>query len=250
MLRAFLDLGAKSDEDDAVMSVAVVVYKRTPYKNFVKPWEKMLKPWGVEAFHSTDFYCGAQGFERDTPERKKLFENDCMRIPAMVGKHAHRILIVSFRPREFESEAPAMWKEKFGTSIHSQAVQLALIANGWWASVKAQQDDLFAYVMESGDTDEGEILQIVERMRTEHEPTAKMIRVSSFTSALKGTARGLEAADFVSWHWNKYYMDKVRKGDADNPRKDFAAFLMAYGRLEYIFATGDKLKFLFSRQPH
>src|SRR5215469_8944353 len=106
MLKAYLDLGSKSDSDDAIMSIAVVVYKRTPYKRFVRPWEKMLKPWGVDAFHSTDFYSGAQGFERETPERQKLFDSDCKRIPAMVGRYAHRILLVSFRPREFNEVVP------------------------------------------------------------------------------------------------------------------------------------------------
>jgi hypothetical protein len=105
--------------------------------------------------------------------------------------------------------------------------------------------------METGDTDEGEVLKTVERMRQDNgSNTSRVIRVASFTPVEKGMARGLEAADFVAWHWNKYYMDKIRLGNATELRKDFQAFAdIAQHRCEYIFATGDKLKYLFSLVP-
>jgi hypothetical protein len=86
--------------------------------------------------------------------------------------------------------------------------------------------------MESGDEDAGAVVQTVEGM-TADKKTAAVIRLRKFTTADKGTARGLEAADFVAWHWNKYYWDKVRSGRHDNPRKDFAA-LVAASKNKYI----------------
>jgi hypothetical protein len=100
--------------------------------------------------------------------------------------------------------------------------------------------------MESGDTDEGQVLKDVGKMRNDCE-TSRVIKVSSFASVDKGVARGLEAADFAAWHWNKYYMDKIRTRKEMEPRKDFEAFAnVAKHKLQYIFATGDKLKYFFS----
>jgi hypothetical protein len=36
--------------------------------------------------------------------------------------------------------------------------------------------------------------------------------VKAFTPANKGDARGLEAADFWCWHWNKYQADRALQG--------------------------------------
>jgi hypothetical protein len=248
MLKVFLDRAAKLHPTDDVMCVASVIFKPTPYKQFLRPWNRMLKAWEASAFHATDFYPGAQEFTRSTPDRKKLFEEDSKRIPKMVGQHVERISLISFKPTEFEGTMSPKWKEKFGTSVHSHAVQLCLIANGWWRTDKCPTESL-AYFMESGDEDERLILRDVARMRNSGN-TGKVIGVSSFTSIAKGTARGLEAADFAAWHWNKYYMDKMRVGDMDRPRKDFAALVeAAEHKIEYMFLTGANLEYFFSLVP-
>lgn len=245
MLKTYLDLGEKEDATDDVMCVAAITFKPTPYKQFVRSWNPMLDAWGASAFHATDFYNGAEEFVRKTPERKCLYDEDSKRIPTMIGKYIQRAVLISFRPQEFLDVAPQEWKNKFGVNVHSHAVQLCLFSNGWWRFGKCRHES-FAYFMESGDTDEGQVVKDVERMRNDPE-TSKVIKVSSFTSAQKGIARGLEAADFAAWHWNKYYMDKVRTGRQMEPRKDFAAFAnITQGKLQYIFATGDKLKYFFS----
>src|SRR5262249_28483533 len=162
------------------------------------------------------------------------YEQDSKRIPRMVGQHVERISLISFKPDEFNRTASAKWKEKFGTSVHAHAVQLSLIANGWWRRDKCPSQT-FSYFMESCDSDESEVLANVERMRNDG-PTAQIIGLSSFRTASKGSARGLEAADFAAWHWNKYYMDKVRLGQKDRPRRDFAAFVdAAENKIEYMF---------------
>jgi hypothetical protein len=251
MLKAYLDLGAKQDSHDGVMCVASVIFKPTKYKQFLRPWNRMLKRWSATAFHATDFYPGAQEFKRNTPERNQWFKEDSESIPQLIGRAIESILLVSFRPTEFLREAPAKWKKQFGTSVHSHAVQLCLISNGWWRC-DHYPNEKFAYFMESGDTDEGEVVKTVERMRHDTETgTGRVIGISSFSPVEKGTARGLEAADFAAWHWNKYYMDKLRLGEGANPRKDFAALLASTkkDRIKTIFATGANLKYFFSLVP-
>lgn len=250
MLKAYIDFGEKIDRSDGISSVACVIFKPPAYKQFIRPWNRILKRWKADAFHATDFYPGAQQFKRDTEARKQMFEDDSKQIPKLIGEFASRVNIVSFRPEEFLQVASPQWKDKFGTSVHSHAVQLCLIDNGWWRKGCCPHKR-FAYFMESGDEDNGEVSRTVERMRADFTTnTADVIGISSFSVVDKGVARGLEAADFVAWHWNKYYMDKVRSGKEDEPRKDFAAFVhAAKDKVGYIFATGENLKYFFSLVP-
>jgi hypothetical protein len=105
--------------------------------------------------------------------------------------------------------------------------------------------------METGDADQGEVLKTVERMRSDKETgTGAVINVKSFTLVDKGMARGLEAADFAAWQWNKHYMDKLRAGKGMYPRKDFYALAaIAKEKLQCIFATKFNLKYFFSLAP-
>jgi hypothetical protein len=251
MLKAYLDLGQKQGSNDEVMCVASVIFKPTKYKQFLRPWNRMLGRWGASAFHATDFYPGAQEFKRDTPLRQSFFDEDSRAIPELVGRLITSILLVSFRPEEFLREAPPKWKERFGTSIHSHAVQLSLISNGWWR-YDNYRNEKFAYFMEAGDKDEAEVLRAVTQMRqNDSDGNAKILGISSFTTIEKGKARGLEAADFSAWHWNKYYMDRLRLGDPHNARKDFMALVSTAEkhRIKTIFATGPMLKYFFSLVP-
>ncbi len=245
MLKVYMDRSAKRDTTDEVMCVASVIFKPTAYKQFVRHWNRMLKAWGADTFHAKEFYPGSGIFKRDTAEKKLRFEEDSRRIPEMIAKAISRILIVSFRPAEFMASAPEAWKA-FGDNLHSLAVQACLLSNGDWLKNKKCSFESFAYFMESGDEGESEVLRDVARLRS-HEKTAKHIKVASFTTVNKGVAKGLEAADCVAWHWNKYYMDSVRPERVRYPRKDFL-FLAnaARGKCQCIFASGDDLKYLFS----
>jgi len=207
----------------------------------------MLNMWEASSFHATDFYNGAGEFRRDTPKREQMFQQHSREIPWIIGKSAAYVLLVAFNPQEFDKLATPQWKKKFGESVHSHAVQLSLIATGWWRQAKYPSQSL-AVVMEAGDEDGGTISQTVERMRAD-EATAKVIRVSSFTTAAKGVARGTEAADFAARHWNKYYLDKFLIGKKMDPRKDLKAFVDAMGTVDFIDATGDMLRYFFSLVP-
>jgi hypothetical protein len=244
-----MDRAAKQDTQDEVMCIACVIFKPTPYKQFVRPWNRMLKAWGAKAFHAKDFYPGGGEFKRNTRERELLFEEDSKRIPELIARTISRIMVVSFRPAEFLQVASEKWKEVVGVNLHSQAVQICLLINGDWLQETKNTNESFAYFMESGDEDEAEVLRSVAVMR-QHQKTAKHIRVGSFTVANKGKARGLEAADCVAWHWNKYYMDSERKDRTRSPRKDWLALANAtIGKSKVIFATGDDLRYLFSLFP-
>jgi hypothetical protein len=248
MLKVYLDRGAKADPHDEIVSVGAVVFKPVRYKQFVRPWNRMLRHWEAKAFHATDFYNGAEEFIRNTPERISMYERDSKSIPGMIGSRIAHALHVSFRPKEYLARASDVWKQSFGTSIHSMGVQICLMEMGYWAEERFASEK-FAYVMESGDEDEYQILETVTNMRRESD-TGKLIRVASFTTADKGQARGTEAADFLAWHWNKYYMDKIRQGLEEFPRKDFAAFIKAGENQVYsIFLTGELLDYFFSRVP-
>ena len=221
MLKAYLDRAAKRDATDEVMCVACVIFKPVAYKQFVRPWNRMLAKWGASEFHAKEFYPGYGAFSRDTPEKQARYEEDSRKIPEMIAKAISRVLIISFRPKEFMAEAPPEWKV-FGDNLHSLAVQACLLNNGDWLKEKRRPLERFAYFMESGDHGEAEVLRAVQGMRA-HEKTAKHIKVSSFTSVDKGLARGLEAADCFAWHWNKYYMDSERAERVRRPRKDFSS---------------------------
>lgn len=245
MLKAYLDRAAKRDAKDEVMCIACVMFKPNAYKQFVRGWNRMLKPWGATAFHAKEFYPGSGVFKRDTPEKQLRYEEDSKNIPAMIARAVSRILIVSFRPAEFLAIAPLEWKD-FGGSLHSLAVQACLLVNGDWLKEIKRPFESFAYFMESGDPGEAEVLYAVEEMRA-HANTSKHMRIASFNTVNKGMARGLEAADCVAWHWNKYYMDSARADRVRRPRKDFL-FLAnaASAKCKVLFATGEDLKYMFS----
>src|ERR1700680_1819667 len=113
---------------------------------------------------------------------------------------------------------------------------------GWWDKHKNLHGP-FAYFTESGDSGGGEVERTVRRMKQDSK-TGPHIQVCSFTTVDKGSARGLEAADFMAWHWNKYYIDKLRLGKRMNPRKDFAAFVEASEKkIDSMFLTEQKLRY-------
>lgn len=246
MMNIYMDRGERHAFNDGIISVAAVVFRPVPYKQFIRPWNRMLKGWKAFAFHATDFYPGGGEFERDNPERQKRFENDSRIVPRLIGEHIERALVISFRPEEFNQLAPPEWKERFGTSLHSLSVQFCLLSMGWWAK-ESQLFESFAYFMESGDG--GDVEETIKRLKQDPVMQAH-IRVRSFTTIDKGAARGLEAADFFAWHWNKYYLEKLRIGKGRHPRKDFAAFVgIANGRVREAFITGEKLRQFLAIKP-
>lgn len=243
MLKVYLDKGQKSSADDEVMCLVATIFKPVKYKQFIRPWNRMLKRWDAPWFHATDFYNGAQGFERNTLQRKQWFEQDSKWIPRFVGQSITRLIAVAFRPQEFVAEAPNWWKENFGTDSHALGAQLCFVMNGLWLKEKYPSEK-FAYVQET-DPNESAITESARKMRTSTE-YGSLVKIASFNTVDKGMARGLEASDFAAWHWDKHYIDRMKKGL--RPRKDFQAFtgiIEDRRKVESAFITGEKLKLFF-----
>ena len=251
----FSDLGDRvldlqNKERGNVLCVSAVVFKPTKYKQFSREWGRFLKPWSATAFHATDFYGGANEFDWNSkPELRALQISDSRRIPSMIGKKVERVLLVAIKPDEYLEKAPRGWLELFGTSAHSMAMQVILLDLGWWRTDHIPSHK-FAYFMERGDPDYGKVMETQENMRANLE-TSKVIGVKSFTGMeKKHQVRGLEVADFFSWHWNKYCVDFLLKGNANDARKDFKAAVAASGNsVSHIFLTGKDLEYFFSRVP-
>lgn len=244
MLKAYLDRGQKGDAADEVMCVACTIFKENGYKQFTRPWNRMVNRWGALAFHATDFYPGGGEFKRDTPQRKRWFEEDSRAIPNIIGENVEHVMCVAFKPEEFAAKASPEWKERFGTDTYAMAAQLCLVFNGFWLS-KKKPSEYFAYVRERGDEGEGSVDEVVRRLRNNPEYSS-LIRVKSYTTVDKGEARGTEASDFVAWHWNKHAVERLGKGL--EPRKDFIAFARLTeleGKVQTAFITGRKLEIFF-----
>jgi hypothetical protein len=203
----------------------------------------MLKRWGANAFHASDFYPGGGEFKRDTERKKQWHDEDSKRIPSMIGTKLARVVAIAFLPEEFERKASQRWKDRFGTNVYSLAVQLCMISLGFWLK-DTRSSEHFAYFQESGDKGQARVDEAVTMMRDDKD-YGPLVRVQTFSTVEKGAERGLEASDFVAWHWNKHYMDRFKRGD-DRPRKDFAAFMkLAENKVSTSFVTDDRLKEFF-----
>jgi len=95
-MKVYMDRGAREDSPDGVMCVAATVFKPTPYKQFVRHWNRMLRGWHASAFHATDFYPGAGAFKRRTDQAKERYERDSKAIPSLIGEYTEQIIGVSF----------------------------------------------------------------------------------------------------------------------------------------------------------
>lgn len=244
MLKAYVDRGQKASPTDEVMCAACTIFKRTPYKQFLRPWNRMLRRWRAGCFHATDFYPGGGEFERDTDERKRWYDEDSKAIPAMIGENVTRVLVVAFRPREFAERASALWKERFGTDVYGLAVQMLLVFNGFWLREKCPSES-FAYFRERGDDEDGAVDDAVRSLRNSSE-YGPLVKVISYSTVEKGEARGTEASDFVAWQWNKHAVERLGRGL--DPRKDFEKFARLTehcGKVSSAFVTGEKLDTFF-----
>jgi hypothetical protein len=251
-MKLYMDKGQKSDQSDDVVTVAAAIFSGAGCRRFEKGWRGFLKGWKASAFHATDFYNGRGEFERETPAKKARFERDCRRLPGLVGTDAHRLIAVAFRPAEFKQTAPESFRARYGESVHSLAAQIVLIVNGWLA-IQEKYTHGFTGFMESGDDDESRVLDTVRAMRADAK-TGPHLQLDSFLSVKKGKAKGLEAADFLAWHWNKYYMDTFRqetRGEKGRDiRKDFAAVARLNPEKMYqTIITAKKLQYFLDGAP-
>ncbi len=226
MLKAYLDRGAK---DDGVMSFAVAVFEPFFYELFLHEWQPIVDEWGAPYFHATDFYPGAGDYfwrKRNGTvdvERKARFDKHSRDIPAIIGKYSKQLFVVSFHQNEFERVAPPLWRQQFG-GLNAVAAQMAVQSVGFWAK-RTNYDGEIAYFYETGDDDEAVIHKLLSQAYFEPDKRAHARMASTPIGVNKGKARGLEVADFLAWHWNKYFADSLAARVSRPLRKDIRALM-------------------------
>jgi hypothetical protein len=252
MLKVYIDRGARKD-GQGVVSVAGALFWPFFYEQFLQGWQPFLDGWGAPAFHATDFYPGGGDyFWRERPrgtkdqERVDRFERDSRRLPGLIEPYVRKLFVVAFQKNEYETVAPLAWRQRFG-DVNSIAAQMICQSVGFWADREKHEGEI-AYFYETGDGPDDEqfhnalqrVFRVPERRR--------FARMASTPIGLeKGKARGLEVADFLSWHWNKYHAEtRMAEGRPRELRKDIRALMemleMRQETIDVRLFTGDGLR--------
>ena len=251
MVKVYFDRGAKL-EAGGIMCVAASLFKTTPYRQFRKQWETVLKGWQATEFHATDFYSGYGEFKRHCPDGKldpnlkARFDRDSRELPTIIGTHVGKLFLVSLKEQEFESVAPPAWREHFGT-LPAVAAQMTASVIGYWSN-RTNYKGPIAYVIEAGD--DGREMERALRKMFDDPTNREHTRMAGYPTVVeKGRARGLEVSDFIAWHWNKFYVDSLATHTPRDMRKDIASLVkmlnMKQDQIELHLFTGEVLeKFL------
>jgi hypothetical protein len=228
MLKVYLDRGARL-EAGRVMCVAAALFQPFDYDRFLQLWQSLLDDWGATAFHATDFYPGAREFKRKRadgsfdPQRVAQFERDSRRIIEIVGTYVHQLFVVTFREDEYEAVAPKAWRDRFG-GVHRIAAQLMAGSVGHWAN-REKYDGKIAYFYETGDPDEASVAGALRGLYDRPDQRKHTRMASPPVGVEKGNAHGLEVADFLAWHWNKYVVDSLPPTRTRPMRRDIHALM-------------------------
>ena len=223
--------------------MAACLFKPPKYKQFVRRWEQMLKgilPGGALFFHATEFFPGG-GIFKDVPRAKR--DAIAATLPDLLDEFLHQVIAASFKEDEFIREAPPLWKKRFG-SLTGVAVQMCAGGIGHWANERSNNGPI-AYVFESGEADEAEAGTAFTNISRSPKIKAHS-RYRSHTFTAKGLARGLEAADYFAWHWNKFDAETLSRSVGDPSRratrKDFHSLVMRNPEKYRVFTfTGPEL---------
>ena len=235
MLKVYLDRGAREDAGGA-MCVSAAIFKPREYKQFVRAWSLMLRqiPGGPYPYmHATDFFPGGGKFKEILKEDRELVAKQ---LPALIDRYVYQFVTAAFKEEEFDGAAPASWREQFG-SLHGVAAQMCAGAIGHWADERGYRGPIW-YFFESGDMDEEDVDYRFDAV-ARNGRISKHVRYHSHKFLKKGEARGLEAADYFAWHWNKFDAETLSKWADDRPfrdmRKDFRALVARNPRKYRVF---------------
>jgi len=232
------------------MCVAAALFKSGKHKLFKREWEKMLRSMGNKPyFHATDFFPGG-GIYKDLSHARRA--EIAKQLPQLIDDHVHQVCAVSVKADEFDARAPLEWRKKFG-SLHAVAAQMCAGVVGRWANERGYTGPI-AYFIEAGDEDEGDVNNRFKGLSW-NATQAKHIRYYSHSFIPKGSARGLEVADYFAWHWNKLdaeTLSRVGEDDQRPWRKDFRALVDSnHKKYKVIRLIGASLdEFLISQGCH
>ena len=161
-----------------------------------------------------------------------------------VANSVHGLFVVSLKQKEYEQVAPLGFRRRFG-GPHRVAISALLGGIGFWAN-KNNYKGLISYFYETGDSDEAEVKNALEKLFDSERDRIHCRMASTPVGVEKGRARGLELADLVAWHWNKFYVETVAASKPRKPREDFVALdkaMTARGKkMENSVITGRQLE--------
>jgi hypothetical protein len=209
-----MDKGAKPGAG-GIMCVAAALFEAFPYDLFLHEWQPILDEWGAPAFHATDFYPGGgkyfwrkrKGEQHPEPERAARYERHCREIPQIIARHVRQLFIITIRPSEYEAIAPATWRARFG-GPHRVVAQMMVAKCGWWAD-KTGYDGEIAYFYETGDDEGAQVEDALDKLWDDPVKRKHGRMAATPIGVPKGRARGLEVADFLAWHWNKWWVETL-----------------------------------------
>jgi len=115
-------------------------------------------------------------------------------------------------------------------------------AIGHWAN-ESRYGGKVAYIIEDGDDGDEMAAALKGVYKNDKQRTHTRMAAPPLVVP-KGAARGLEAADLMAWHWNKFYAESVLRTKRE-ARKDFAAFVdftRAQRKIDVFLYEGDKLE--------
>lgn len=218
LLKAFIDRGQRPDAA-GIMSIGCAVFAEAPYKKFARAWRTHRRALGgVPYIHATDFYGGADIYAAVPPAKRSEV---AALLPYTIRSHVKAHTVVAFKADEFKVVAGDVWKARFG-SLYTTAVQLAMGAIGHWAKF-TQYKGRISYFYEDGDREGPELAKTLASMP---EALRKHTRMLTHAPKAKGAACGLEVADVLAWHWNKFYAETIARDglrEERRARKDFQA---------------------------
>jgi hypothetical protein len=157
------------------------------------------------------------------PARMARYDRDSKRVPRIIGDHVFQLFAVSAKEKEYEAVAPENWRKQFG-GIHRVTIQALVGGIGHWANKAGYRGDI-AYFFETGDEDEAEVSDAFRKLYDKPDQRRHCRMASTPIGVPKGSARGLEVADFLAWHWNKYYVDTLSTHPPRDTRKDISALI-------------------------
>jgi len=79
---------------------------------------------------------------------------------------------------------------------------------GWWAD-KTSYDGEIAYFYETGDDEEADIKHALDDLWKDPVKRKGARMATTPIGVEKGKAHGLEVADFLAWHWNKWWLETL-----------------------------------------
>ena len=226
LTKFFADRGEK---EGRVISVGGALFRPVQHAVFESQLKPLLKEWPADSFHSADFYPGGGDFWRKDknnvtdPRRQALFEKQSVLIQNLMASHVHKFFISTFRPLEYERVAPLWFRKKFG-GAHTVAMQLMAGQVGHWANESNFEGDI-VYFFETGDPETAAIEKALRRSYSDPKQREHCRMASTPIGIDKTKARGLDAADYIAWHWNRDFAERLDSPTPRNQRKDTGAFL-------------------------